>query len=103
LLVCQKGGVGVNNLSRENDLLAELREILAETIDIDAEVMGYDTHFINDLGVDSLLSLEVMVALEKKYKIKLSEQELQQMYSLRKVYELVSSRVDPDSAIARDT
>lgn len=93
----------MNNLSRENDLLAELREILAETIDIDAEVMGYDTHFINDLGVDSLLSLEVMVALEKKYKIKLSEQELQQMYSLRKVYELVSSRVDPDRAIAGET
>lgn len=91
----------MNNLSQESDLLAELREIIADIIDIDAEMIGDDTHFINDLGVDSLLSLEVMVALERKYKIKLSEQDLKQMYSLRRVYELVSSYVNAGSSVVR--
>lgn len=74
-------------------VLAELHEVIADVIDVDQDAIEYDTHFINDLGVDSLLSLEVLVTLERKYGVKLSEQDLQQMYSLRQIHELLNSRI----------
>ncbi len=93
----------MNNQTEETNLLTELHEMIADIIDIDKEMIDHDTHFINELGVDSLLALEVLVALERKYKIKLSEEELRQMYSLRKVYELVNSYVNPNNSIGKGT
>lgn len=83
----------MSNVIKDQVLLDELHEMLAEVIDIEPELLGYDTHFINDLGVDSLLALEILVTLERQYKVELSEQDLQQIYSLRKLYELMEARI----------
>lgn len=73
-------------------VLDELRSVVADVLDIDEEEITEDANFVTDLGVDSLMALEVMVALEKKYKIKLSEQELRQITCLRNVYELLKAK-----------
>jgi acyl carrier protein len=72
--------------------LNELRTIIADVLDIEEEQITEDANFVNDLDVDSLMALEVMVALEKKYQIKLSEQELRQITCLRNVYEMLKAK-----------
>lgn len=62
-----------------------LRAIIADAIDVDEEVLLEDAHFITDIGVDSLSSLEVLVRLEKEFKIKIPEGDLVRLYSLRAV------------------
>ena len=47
---------------------------------------------MEDLGVDSLMALEIMVGLEKRYRIKLAEKELAQITCLRNVWELVNTK-----------
>lgn len=69
--------------------LNELRAVIADVLDIEEEQITEDADFVKDLDVDSLMALEVMVALEKKYQIKLSEQELRQITCLRNVYEML--------------
>ncbi len=78
----------------ESDLLIELREIIVNVLDVDDELVGYETHFVNDLGVDSLMALEVMVTLERKYKIKMSEEDLKRISCLRDAHELLLSRLN---------
>ena len=70
----------------------ELRKLVAEVLDRGEETIGYDTHFINDLGVDSLMALEVLVTLESRYHVKLSEDELKRLTCLRSVHELLRSK-----------
>jgi acyl carrier protein len=53
-----------------------------------------DAHFIEDLEVDSLMALEVMVVLEKKYGVKLDESELKQVTTLEKTYNLLDARLN---------
>jgi acyl carrier protein len=77
----------------EDNLLAELREIIANVLDVDEELIDYETHFVNDLGVDSLMALEVMVTLERKYKIRMSEEDLKRISCLRDAHELLLSRL----------
>lgn len=87
------------NLHVQTDaLFIELRALLADVLDVDETLIDPDTHFINDLGVDSLMALEVMVSLERKYKVKLTEDDLKQMSSLQRVYELMRVRIDPTIA-----
>lgn len=72
--------------------LNELRSIIADVLDIEEEKITEDADFVKDLDVDSLMALEVMVSLEKKYQIKLSEKELRQITCLRNVYELLKAK-----------
>jgi acyl carrier protein len=71
----------------------ELRSTVAEVLDVDLEDVGDDTLFIDDLEVDSLMALEVMVVLEKKYQVKLDESELKEITCLRRAYELLTGKL----------
>ncbi len=65
--------------------LSQLRTLIADAIDVDEERLAPDAHFIHDIGVDSLSSLEVLVRLEKKFGIKIPEEALPRLTSLNDV------------------
>lgn len=68
---------------------AELRTLVADVMDVDAQSFGDESHFMEELGVDSLMALEIMVALEKKYHVKFLEPELRKITCLKNVHELL--------------
>jgi acyl carrier protein len=74
--------------------LEELRAFVADVLDVEEEEVTDDADFVAELGVDSLMALEVMVVLEKKYSVKLQEQEMKQITCLRKVYDLLASKLE---------
>jgi acyl carrier protein len=71
----------------------ELRAIVAEVLDVDAGEIGDESSFVDDLEVDSLMALEIVVVLEKKYRVKLAERELKQISCLNNAYELMSAKL----------
>ena len=76
----------------------QLRKALAEVLDIDEERIKNETDFAKDLGVDSLMALEVVVMLEKNYQIKISEKELPQLATLDDVYVLLKNKSEQHNA-----
>jgi acyl carrier protein len=76
----------------DNAIVLDLRRTVAEVLDCDEKSIGYDTRFIEDLGVDSLMALEVLVSLETRYNVKLGEDELKQLTCLRNVHELLAAK-----------
>ncbi len=71
----------------------ELRTFVADVLDVDEEDVTDDADFVKTLGVDSLMALEVMVVLEKKYAVKLEEREMKDITTLRKVHDLLASKL----------
>ncbi|WP_328788051.1 MULTISPECIES: acyl carrier protein [unclassified Streptomyces] len=71
----------------------ELRTTVAEILDIDAQQLADDAHFMEDLEVDSLMALEVVVVLEKKYGVKFSEGELRDVVTLRRAHGLLAQKL----------
>lgn len=71
----------------------ELRVFVADVLDIDPATLTDDAHFVAELGLDSLKALEVMIALEKKFDIKISEDEVRDMINFSEVTELVASKI----------
>jgi acyl carrier protein len=82
----------MNVQTRDEAVLADLRQTMAEILDVPPETITDEAHFINDLGVDSLMALEIMVALEKKYQIKIPEKDLMRITCLNNVYEIVKEK-----------
>lgn len=74
--------------------LDELRTFVAEVLDVDEEEVTDEADFVKDLGVDSLMALEVMVELEKKYAVKLEEREMKSITTLRKVHDLLAAKLE---------
>ncbi|MGP3946189.1 MULTISPECIES: acyl carrier protein [Streptomyces] len=72
----------------------ELRTFVADVLDVDEEDVTDDADFVKTLGVDSLMALEVMVVLEKKYAVKLEEREMKDITTLRKVHDLLASKLE---------
>ncbi|HEX6074142.1 MAG TPA: acyl carrier protein [Micromonosporaceae bacterium] len=71
----------------------ELRRFVADVLDVEVDNVTDDAHFVAELGVDSLKALEVLVALERKYQIKISEDEVRDMTTFAEVRDLVAGKL----------
>ena len=75
----------------------ELRELICEIAEIDA--LPEDTHF-KDLGIDSMMGVEIVAAIERKYQVKIDDAELQHITTLNKSCDLVSGKLERSKTIA---
>jgi acyl carrier protein len=77
-------------MASTDHLLGELRAIFTEITEID-EIPA--DRSLKDLGVDSMMALEIVTSIEKKYAIKIEESELGQVATLDKAAALVSAKL----------
>lgn len=75
----------------EEELRVALRAIVAEVAELD-EAVPDDKPF-KDLGIDSMMAIEIIAEVERTYKIKIPEQEVEQVRDLNSVVALVSSKL----------
>ena len=73
----------------EGILKQDILNIISKTTEVPISNIADDSHFVEDLGADSMLILEIMVALEKKFKINIQEDDLPKMATLRQAMDLV--------------
>jgi acyl carrier protein len=76
-------------------LREELRALIAEISEKDE--IPDDKHF-KDLGIDSMMGVEIVAAIERQYKIKIEDAELQEISTLTKSYDLVKKKIDAAQA-----
>ena len=72
------------------DVEKDVRGIVAEILELDdpAQIQG-TAHFTKDMGMDSMMALELLASIEKKYKIIISEDNLPKLTSLNQTTQIV--------------
>lgn len=63
----------------ENEVLAGIREIVEEVAGVSPDQIEMGKSFTNDLDVDSLSMVEVVVAAEERFGIKIPDDEVTKM------------------------
>ncbi|HKS47100.1 MAG TPA: acyl carrier protein [Amycolatopsis sp.] len=71
----------------------ELRAIVAEVIERPESEVTDDADFVQELEVDSLTTLELVVRLEKRYGIKVQDEDFTNISSLDSTYALVTGKL----------
>lgn len=61
----------------------ELRDLIAEIVEMEPGKITAEANFVEDLGMDSMMALEILAAMEKKYKIQIPEEKLAQLRNLK--------------------
>lgn len=67
-------------------LIAHILEMAPTEIDVNA-------HLVDDLGMDSMMALEILASIEKKFKIKVPEEELPKIISVNRAIEMTKKYV----------
>lgn len=80
--------------ARTDNLEKEIRSLIAEILEVDEEKITPDAKFVEDLGMDSMMALEILASAEKKYKIKIPEEYLTKVTSLRSMVEIAQKMLD---------
>lgn len=73
--------------------MEELRQTVAAVLDVDVAEVTDEARFVEDLGGDSLLAMEIIVVFEKKYRVKFGEAELPELTSLPKAFALLAAKL----------
>ena len=67
----------------------EVRKLIAEITEREPEEVSDTALFVDDLGIDSLMAIEMLVAVDKKYKIEISEEEFGKIKNVNDAVEAV--------------
>ncbi|PYT26925.1 MAG: polyketide-8 synthase acyl carrier protein [Acidobacteria bacterium] len=71
------------------EIRAEVRRLIADVTERKPEEISDTALLTDELGLDSLMALEVMVAVDKKYKINIPEEEFSTIRTLNDAVEVV--------------
>ena len=76
-------------------ILDEIRSMIADQLGMDVEDITAETRIIDDLGADSLDTVELTMALEEKYDLEtIDEDELSKFVTVGDIAEFVASKVE---------
>lgn len=76
-------------MAHEN-LKEELRALIAEISEVSDIPDGKD---FKELGIDSMMGVEIVAAIERQYKVKIEDAELTEITTLNKSFDLVSKKL----------
>ncbi len=73
-------------------IIANIKQIIGNITGISPDSMSDSASFVDDLGLDSLAILEIVVDIEKAFKIGATEEELQSIRSIQDTVNLIVQR-----------
>lgn len=76
-----------------NTLEQDVKKLIADIIEMDPNEIDADANLVEDLGMDSMMALEILALMEKKYKIKIAEEDLPKITSVNRAIELARKYV----------
>ncbi|GAA0564998.1 acyl carrier protein [Actinomadura livida] len=71
----------------------DIRALIAEEIELPVEEVTDEADLAGDLEVDSLAAMEIAVQLEKRYRIKIDEEEISTFTSLSVIHRFIAAKV----------
>ncbi len=63
----------------------EILDIVSMVIEKEKKQIPLDAHLIQEVGADSMMALEILAALEKKYRIVIPEEKLKEMTTVNRI------------------
>lgn len=67
----------------ENNLEGEIISIISDVSGFDVEEINLETNLANDLEIDSIKAIEITVAIEKKYKISIRDEDIPNIITVK--------------------
>lgn len=84
-------------------LFEEIRDVVSEQLGVKPEKIEPQSSFIDDLGADSLDTVELVMAMEEKFNIEIPDEDAEKMQRISDVVRYIESKANQDSALQDET
>lgn len=83
---------GMVNSRKENKIMLEkVKEIVAESLNVEESTLSETTSFKEDLGADSLDLFEMVMAFEEAFEVEIPSEDLEQVTTVGDVVKYIES------------
>ena len=83
---------GMVNSRKENKImLGKVKEIVAESLNVEESTLSETTSFKEDLGADSLDLFEMVMAFEEAFEVEIPSEDLEQITTVGDVVKYIES------------
>ena len=77
-------------------LFDDVRNIIVEQLHVPPEKVNLEAKFIEDLGADSLDTVELIMAFEEKFSLQIPEEEAQKLDTVGKAVSYLEGKKKPE-------
>jgi acyl carrier protein len=74
-----------------SDIEARVRDIVVEQLGVSADEVTTDASFIDDLGADSLDTVELVMALEEEFECEIPDEEAEKITTVKEAVNYINS------------
>jgi acyl carrier protein len=91
-----RGCLRVNDYIKDNALMStveqQVKAIVAEQLGVKQEQVTNDASFVDDLGADSLDTVELVMALEEEFEIEIPDEDAEKITTVQQAIEYINDR-----------
>ena len=76
------------------EIFEKVKKIVVEQLEVEGDRVTAEASFANDLGADSLDTVELVMALEEEFDIEIPDEAAEQIDTVGKAVEHISSEIE---------
>lgn len=79
------------SMTTTNDIEGRVKEIIVQQLGVDAGQVTAQAHFVNDLGADSLDTVELVMALEEEFDTEIPDEQAEKIQTVGQAIDYITS------------
>ncbi len=76
-----------------SDLFEKVKEIIVKQLNVENSNVTEDASFVDDLGADSIDSVELIMAFEMEFNIEISEEDAELLHTVKDIVKYISEKI----------
>lgn len=77
----------------QTEIFSKVQEIVADQLSVDASEVKPEANFQNDLGADSLDTVELVMALEEEFDIEIPDEAAEKITTVQEAVDYIQEKV----------
>tara|TARA_Y100000590_G_scaffold343819_1_gene392983 strand:+ start:930 stop:1163 length:234 start_codon:yes stop_codon:yes gene_type:complete len=74
-----------------SDTLIKIKEIIVDKLGVDEKKITDESHFIEDLGADSLDTVELIMQFEEDFNLEIPDEDAEKILTVKQAYEYIKN------------
>ncbi len=83
-------------MASKDEVLARLKEIITDRLDVEADQIVPEASFVEDLGADSLDLVELIMGIEEEFDIEIPDEDAEKLTSVGEAMNYTLSKIGVD-------
>ena len=75
------------------EILTKVQSIVSEQLSVDVSEVKSEANFANDLGADSLDTVELVMALEEEFDIEIPDEDAEKITTVQEAVDYINNKV----------